>query len=167
MIPDGAVGDISRCPVRAGMAGASEVTVRPATEEDLTHVARHYGRFGETPWDPFADLKRLAGVPLEGLLVAEKDGTYAGFLYWFEGRKPWFDKGADQYAQLEELQVLPEFQGWGVTQRLVDEFLREVAERRIPLLYVATDETNAAAQRIYEQAGFRPFLRTTHYRKYA
>jgi ribosomal protein S18 acetylase RimI-like enzyme len=149
------------------MAGGSEVTVRPARTEDLPEVARHYGPAGETPWDPFADAHRLAGVPLDGLLIAEKDGHYAGFLYWFEGHKPWFDKGADQYAQLEELHIVPEFQGWGVAQRLVDRFLRDVTERQIPLLYVATDETNQAAQHIYQQAGFRPFLRTIHYRKYA
>jgi ribosomal protein S18 acetylase RimI-like enzyme len=148
------------------MASGSEVTVRPARIEDLAQVAGHYGSAGETPWDPFADAKRLASIPLDGLLVAEKDGKYAGFLYWFEGHKPWFDKGADQYAQLEELHVLPEFQGWGVAQRLVDHFLHEVTERGIPLLYVATDETNQAAQRIYERVGFHPFLRTIHYRRY-
>jgi len=148
------------------MVAEGPVTVRPARIEDLPEVARHYGAVGETPWDPFTDASRLTGIPLDGLLIAEKDGAYAGFLYWFEGRKPWFDKGADQYAQLEELHVLPEFQGWGVALRLVDQFLKEVTERGIPLLYVATDETNSAAQHIYEQAGFQRFLRTIHYRKY-
>jgi ribosomal protein S18 acetylase RimI-like enzyme len=149
------------------MASGSEVMVRPAHAADIAQIARHYGSTGAVPWDPFADPQRLAAIPLEGLLVAEKNGDYAGFLYWFLGRRPWFDKGADQYAQLEELHVVPEFQGWGVAQRLVDRFLREVTDRGIPLLYVATDETNQAAQRIYEKAGFRPFLRTIHYRKYA
>jgi len=148
------------------MAADSGVTVRPARLEDLVEVARQYGSVGATPWDPFTDAQRLAGVPLDGLLIAEKDGTYAGFLYWFAGHKPWFDKGADQYAQLEELHVRPEFQGWGIAQHLVDRFLRDVTERGIPLLYVATDETNQAAQHIYERAGFHPFLRTIHYRKY-
>jgi ribosomal protein S18 acetylase RimI-like enzyme len=145
----------------------SGVTVRVARPEDLADVAHQYGPVGATPWDPFADPKRLATIPLEGLLIAEKEGSYAGFLYWFEGRKPWFDKGADQFAQLEELRVRPEFQGWNVAQQLVDRFLRDVGERGIPLLYVATDETNQAAQHIYERAGFHPFLRTTHYRKYS
>jgi ribosomal protein S18 acetylase RimI-like enzyme len=149
------------------MAAGSEITVRPARQDDLPQVARHYGPVGVTPWDPFADPERFAKIPLEGLLIAEKDGAYAGFLYWFEGRKPWFDKGADQYAQLEELHVIPEFQGWGVAQRLLDRFLHEVAVRNIPLFYVATDETNQTAGRMYERAGFRPFLRTIHYRKYA
>lgn len=149
------------------MSAEPGVSVRSARIEDLAAVAQHYGATGTTPWDPFADPQRLAGIPLDGLLVAEKDGHYAGFLYWFEGHKPWFDKGADQYAQLEELHVRPEFQGWGVAQRLVDRFLQEVAGRGIPLLYVATDETNEAAAHVYERAGFHPFLRTIHYRKYA
>ena len=149
------------------MASDPGVTVRPAQPTDLGDVARHYGPIGDTPWDPFTDELRLAAIPLEGLLIAEKDGAYAGFLYWFEGRKPWFDKGADKYAQLEDLHVRPEFQGWGVAQRLVDRFLHDVTERGIPLLYVATDETNQAAQHIYERAGFHPFLRTIHFRKYA
>jgi ribosomal protein S18 acetylase RimI-like enzyme len=149
------------------MAAESGVTIRPGRMEDLVEVTRQYGPMGDTPWDPFVDPQRLAKIPLDGLLIAEKDGNCAGFLYWFEGVKPWFDKGADQYAQLEELHVQPEFQGWGVAQRLVDRFLHDVTARKIPLLYVATDETNQAAQHIYERAGFRPFLRTIHYRKYA
>jgi ribosomal protein S18 acetylase RimI-like enzyme len=149
------------------MSADAGITIRPGRAEDLSEVTRQYGPLGDSPWDPFASADRLAKIPLDGLLIAEKDGTYAGFLYWFEGRKPWFDKGADQYAQLEELHVRPEFQGWGVAQKLVDGFLREVTQRRIPLLYVATDETNEATQHIYERAGFRPFLRTIHYRRYA
>ena len=149
------------------MSTDSGVTVRPARIEDLVEVARQYGPVGESPWDPFADAERLGTIPLDGLLIAEKDGKHAGFLYWFEGRKPWFDKGADRYARLEELHVRPEFEGWGVAQRLVDRFLREVTNRQIPLAYVATDETNSAAQHLYEQAGFQAFLRTIHYRKYA
>jgi ribosomal protein S18 acetylase RimI-like enzyme len=149
------------------MSMDSGVTVRSARPEDLVHVAHQYGPVGDTPWDPFTDAERLAKIPLDGLLVAEKDGTYAGFLYWFEGRKPWFDKGADQYAQLERLQVRPEFEGWGVAQRLFDRFLHDVAQRQIPLLHVAADESNPSAQHLYDRAGFRPFLRTFHYRKYA
>ena len=148
------------------MATESGVTVRRARAEDLAAIASQYGSVGRTPWDPFASADRLAKIPQEGLLVAEKDGAFAGFLYWFEGRKPWFDKGADQYAQLEELHVLPEFHGWGVGQRLIDRFLEEVTDRRIPLLYVAADETNQVAARMYEEAGFRPFLKTLHYRTY-
>lgn len=149
------------------MAADSGVVVRPGRQEDLAAVAQQYGPNEETPWDPFASAQRLAAIPLEGLLIAEKDGTYAGFLYWFEGHKPWFDRGADRYAQLEELHVRPEFQGWGIAQKLVDRFLTEVTQRGIPLLYVATDETNQAAQHVYERAGFRPFLRTIHFRRYA
>lgn len=165
--PARAAGHICWRPLPTAMSADSGVTVRPAQIEDLAQVARHYGPVGETPWDPFIDRDRLGAIPLDGLLIAEKDGSYAGFLYWFEGRKPWFDKGADQYARLEEIRVRPEFEGWGIEQKLVDRFLREVSDRRIPLLYVATDETNAAAQKIYDRAGFRPFLRTIHYRKYA
>lgn len=149
------------------MSADSGISVRAGRKADLADVARWYGSGGISPWDPFVDLERLSTIPLDGLLIAEKDGDYAGFLYWFEGRKPWFDKGADQYAQLEQLRVRPEFQGWGVAQHLIDRFLHDVSERAIPLLYVATDETNEAAQRLYTHVGFRPFLRTIHYRKYA
>lgn len=149
------------------MPSSVDVTIRLARKEDFPLIAGQYGPSGETPWDPFTDAGRLSRIPLEGFLVAEKAGRYAGFLYWFVGRRPWFDKGADQYARLEEVHVLPEFQGWGIGQALVDRFLQEVRDRGIPLLYVATDETNLAAQRMYEEAEFRPFLRTIHYRKYA
>jgi ribosomal protein S18 acetylase RimI-like enzyme len=148
------------------MLAESGVVVRPGRPEDLSNVVRTYGTIGVNPWDPFVDEHRLATIPLNGLLIAEKDGTYAGFLYWFEGHKPWFDKGADQYAELKELHVLREFEGWGIAERLVNRFLEDVSRQEIPLVYVATDETNRSGHHLYEQAGFRPFLRTVHYRRY-
>jgi len=142
------------------------ISVRPGEPTDFDPIVAQYGATGVTPWDPFTDPERLAGIPLDGLLVAEKDGAYAGFLYWFEGRHPWFDRGADRYAALHELRVLPEYEGWGVSRHLVNRFVEEVRERGIPLVYAATAETNTAAQQLYESGGFRPFLRTTHYRWY-
>lgn len=149
------------------MSAESGVTVRAAQSEDIPHVVEHYGPVGESPWDPFSDAGRMANIPLDGLLIAEKDGRYAGFLYWFEGHKPWFDKGADRYAELVKLSVRPEFEGWGVTQLLFDRFLKEAAEHQVPLLYGAADETNTAVTHLFDRAEFRPFLRTNHYRKYA
>ncbi len=145
---------------------AGGVEVRAATESDLAAVAAHYGRHGAAPWDPFTDPERLRRIPLDGLLVAEKDGRYAGFLYWFEGHHPWFDRGADRYAEIAELHVREEFQGWGIAGRLVERCLREVRARGISLAYVRADETDSAAQHLYREAGFAPFLRTLHYRQY-
>lgn len=88
--------------------------VRPGTQDDLPLIAKHYGR-GDTPWDPFGDVARLRKIPLGGFLVAEVDGEYAGFLYWFETERPWFDESVWQCAQIEELQSFPDTGGgkWG------------------------------------------------------
>lgn len=77
------------------------VTIRQGTPADLVNVVDHYGP-GDTPWDPFGDLVRLQGIPLEGLVIAEIDGEYAGFLYWFMGENPWFDTGTQEFAVEEQ-----------------------------------------------------------------
>jgi hypothetical protein len=55
------------------------ILVRQASPADLTNIVCHYGA-GDSPWDPFADLAKLQRIPLEGLIVAEVEGQYAGFL---------------------------------------------------------------------------------------
>lgn len=138
-------------------------TVRSATTEDLPLVAAHYGK-GDTPWDPFGDVSRLEAIPLGGLLVAEVGGEYAGFLYWFEGEKPWFDQDVGRYAHIEEVQVLRKHRGLGVGKRLLATALNRLRASGVDAIYIDTTEDNDVAQRLYEGAGFRPIFGTVHYK---
>jgi ribosomal protein S18 acetylase RimI-like enzyme len=139
------------------------ISVRRAASSDLTHIVRHYGP-GDSPWDPFADLAKLQTIPLEGLIVAEVQGQYAGFLYWFAGENPWFDSRIDRYAHIVEVQVVERYRGQGVGKSLLIYALERIKEKSIAAIYVDTTEGNAVARRLYESAGFHSFSRTIHYR---
>jgi len=139
------------------------VRIRRAIPKDLAQVAQHYGP-GDSPWDPFSDPERLEGIPLEGLLVAEVDGEYAGFLYWFTAERPWFDPTVSRYAHIVEVQVVEEHRGKGIGRALLEHALKRLREEGIEAVYIDTTEDNEVAQRLYESLGFRPFSRTLHYR---
>ncbi len=138
-------------------------TVRSATAKDLPSVTDHYGK-ADTPWDPFGDVPKLEAIPLEGLLVAEVGGEYAGFLYWFEGEKPWFDRDVGRYAHIEEVQVLRKHRGRRVGKRLLTTALNRLRASGVGAIYIETTEDNDIAQRLYEGAGFRPLFGTIHYK---
>ncbi|MFQ5919074.1 MAG: GNAT family N-acetyltransferase [Thermoplasmata archaeon] len=143
----------------------ADVTVRRWVPEDLDRIAQHSGRSGDEPWDPFSDAEALRQVPLDGLVVAEVNDEYAGFLYWFLGRRPWFDREADRFAHILEVQVLPSLQGQGVGKALLNHALERLSEESLEAVYVDTTDDNDVARRLYEGAGFDPFLRTIHYRR--
>lgn len=139
------------------------INVRQALPSDLSRIVRHYGS-GDSPWDPFDDLAKLQSIPLEGLIVAEVDGDYAGFLYWFVGEKPWFDPNVKKYAHIVEVLVLTKYQGQGVGKKLLACALKRLRENAIEATYIDTTEDNIAARSLYEGAGFRAFSRTIHYK---
>lgn len=147
------------------MIPASEVEVRSAHDPDLRSIVAHYGPGGgDSPWDPFAALERIQRIPREGLLVAVLGNRYAGFLYWYEGRKPWYDPSVERFARISDLHVLPEFQGKGVGRALLREALRRIEEKAVPVIYLETDEDNERARALYETAGFSQFARVVRYR---
>jgi ribosomal protein S18 acetylase RimI-like enzyme len=140
-----------------------EIKVRSGTTEDLPAVARQYAH-GDTPWDPFEDVSKLSRIPLDGLLVAEVNGEYAGFLYWFEGKRPYFDRTVDRYANFQELHVLDRFRRRGVAKALIERFLADAGRRGIVDAFVDTDDDNTIAQRLYESFGFKQYRIVLHYR---
>ncbi|HTT73521.1 MAG TPA: GNAT family N-acetyltransferase [Thermoplasmata archaeon] len=142
---------------------SDEIRVRPGTPEDLPRVARHYAH-GDSPWDPFGEVSKLSRIPLDGLLVAEVNGEYAGFLYWFEGRNPYFDRTVGRYANFQELHVLQRFRRRGLGKALVERFLADARARGIVEAFVDTDDDNLVAQQLYESVGFRQYRKVFHYR---
>jgi ribosomal protein S18 acetylase RimI-like enzyme len=137
------------------VSAALPIVVRVATDADLGSIVAHYGPGGwDSPWDPFADLERIRRVPRSGLLVAEADGAYAGFLFWCEGRKPWYAPSVERYARITDLHVVPPAQGKGVGRALLREALSRIREAGIDTVFLETDEGNARAQRLYESEGF-------------
>ncbi len=137
------------------------LTIRPGREADFPAIALQYGP-GDSPWDPFGSPDRMQQIPIGGLLVAELRGAYAGFLYWFESRRPWFAPAEERCAFLQELHVRPELQGRRIGRRLVERFVQEVRAQGMARVYVETGEENRRARALYESVGFRPYRTDVH-----
>ena len=137
------------------MVPSSGLVVRGATDVDLASIVAHYGPGGgDSPWDPFVDLRRIREVSGPGLLVAELEGTYAGFLFWYEARRPWYAPGVERYARISDLHIVPAAQGKGVGRALLREALSRIRSAGIDTVFLETDEDNVRARRLYEGEGF-------------
>ena len=131
------------------------MVIRTATGADLRSIVAHYGAGGgDSPWDPFADLDRIRRIPRQGLLVADLQGVYAGFIYWYEARKPWYAPSVDRYARISDLHVVPALQGRGIGRALMRDALSRIRVAGIETVFIETDENNARARRLYESEGF-------------
>jgi [ribosomal protein S18]-alanine N-acetyltransferase len=130
-------------------------SIRVANDSDLRSIVAHYGPSGgDSPWDPFADQDRIQRIPRQGLLVAETDGKYAGFIFWYEARKPWYAKDVDRYARISDLHIVPAFQGRGIGRALIRDALARIRAAGIETVFLETDEDNARARSLYESEGF-------------
>lgn len=129
--------------------------IRKARIRDLNKIVEYYGPVGDSPTDHFSSVQRLRQLDLEQLLVAEQDGQFAGFLYHFIHKKPWFDPNVDRYASIQELHVLSEFRNRGIATSLLKTALSEIRRKGIKTVYVDTGEDNEVALHIYRKEGFR------------
>lgn len=141
-----------------------DIRVRQGRHSDLRYVAEQY-RHEDTPWDPFGSEERLSRIPLDGLLIAEVDGDYAGFLYWFEGRRPYFRPNLERFADLTELHVKEEYRRKGVAKLLMTKFIEDVKGKGIIQAFVDTDDDNTVAQNLYEEFGFQKYREVHHYER--
>lgn len=131
-----------------------EVVLRPMREADLRQVLHIERRSFTIPWSDttFRGLLRRQSATL---LVAERAGCVVGYAaLWF---------AADE-AELGDLAVLPEARGHGLGRRLLDGALVEAARRGASKVYLEVRESNVAARRLYERAGFATAaVRTDYY----
>lgn len=140
------------------------VKVYLVNSQQVADLRRYYRKHAKSDRMDARVLAKLQSIPLDGLIVAEMEGQYDGFLYWFVGEKPWFEPGVDRYAHITEVQVLERCQGQGVGRKLLAYALEHLKQNAVEAVYIDTTEDNMAAQHLYESAGFRPFSRTLHYK---
>ena len=131
--------------------------IRTAQSRDLPKIVDLYGSIGDSPLDPFASVSKLRELDLSHLRIAEEDGRFAGFLYYFIHRKPWFDKDVDAYATIMELHVRPEFMGKGIGSSLLRQALARIKSAHIKVVYIDTGDDNEVALHIYRKEGFKDF----------
>ena len=151
----------------------SEVTVRPATRADeptlgrlgallvRTHHELDPARF--IPATPRTErgygsyLRSQLAEPDAIVLVAERAGEVVGYAYaGIEGADYMALRGPA--GVLHDLVVDPGHRGRGVGRRLLDAALDALAARGAPRVVLSTAARNAAAQRLFERAGFRPTM---------
>lgn len=124
--------------------GAGGFALRPMREADLREVLHIERRSFTIPWSD-ATFRGLLRRQSATLLVAETAGKVVGYAaLWF----------AAEEAELGDLAVLPELRGRGFGRRLLDGALAEAARRGARQVYLEVRESNVAARRLYERAGF-------------
>ena len=149
------------------------VTIRPATLTDLTAI----GRLGALlvrvhhDFDPqrfIAPTPRtehgygsFLGTQLDEpnviVLIAERDGEVIGYTYaGVEGNDYMSLRGPA--GVLYDIVVDPPHRGQGVGRMLLDATLEALKARGAPRVLLSTAEQNAAAQRLFARAGFRPTM---------
>ena len=141
------------------------LVVRTATDQDLqTIVAQYVSAGGVAPWLPFASVDRIRRLRRKGLLVAELDGKYAGFLFWYDGRRPGYDNGVDRFARISDLYLHPSAQGKGIGRAFLKEALTRIRGAGIDTVFLETDENNVRARTLYESEGFVAFAKVLRYK---
>jgi ribosomal protein S18 acetylase RimI-like enzyme len=138
--------------------------VRRVVDEDFQEIADEYVDEGPNPLNPFSSIDQLKQIPRHGFLVAEVDGAYAGFLYWFSSTETGADGATDQSAHIAEVKVRREFWNRKVGETLLSHALKDIEKQEIPLLYVRAPEANSSLCALYEEIGFATFARTLHMR---
>jgi ribosomal protein S18 acetylase RimI-like enzyme len=140
--------------------------IRKALSTDLRSIVDYYGTKGDTPFDPFAneDLLRQV-VDLNDLIIAEVNGAFAGFVYFFVGDHPWFEPEVDKFGHIMEVHMKPQFQDRGIATRMLDYTIEELKKRNVTVVYIDTSAKNVEALHLYQKMGFREFGKTVHFKK--
>jgi len=149
---------------------SASTTIRPATSADMPAV----GRLGALlvrehhDFDPQRFIAAMPGTekgygsylgtqleePNVVILVAERDGKVIGYTYsGVEGTDYMALRGPA--GEMYDIVVDPDYRQQGVGRLLVDATLEALKSKGVPRVVLSTAEKNAAAQRLFDRAGFR------------
>lgn len=146
------------------------VSIRPATPDDLPALGRlgallvrtHHDfdpkRFMAASAQTESGYASFLGSQLEmsdvAVLVADDEGTVIGYAYTaVEGRDYMSLRGPA--AVLHDIIVEPDRRRGGVGRRLLQAAIDFARGHGAPRMVLSTATRNAAAQRLFEEAGFR------------
>jgi [ribosomal protein S18]-alanine N-acetyltransferase len=102
--------------------------------------------FADQPWSLGQLWSELARVPqTRWYVVARRDDAIVGYAGLF---------AVPPEADVQTIAVVPTEQGHGLGGRLLDALLAEAARRGVRQVHLEVRADNAAAQRLYERAGF-------------
>jgi ribosomal protein S18 acetylase RimI-like enzyme len=146
------------------------VTIRPATPDDLSAIGRlgallvktHYDfdpkrfmaptRHTESGYASF--LGSQLGREDVVVLVAAEGGTVIGYTYAGVEGRDWMSLRGPA-GVMYDIVVDPAHRGRGVGRALLEATVAALRSRGSPQVVLSTADRNAAAQRLFESAGFR------------
>ncbi|MFE3763467.1 GNAT family N-acetyltransferase [Streptomyces sp. NPDC059104] len=137
-----------------------ELTIRPATEEDLPSIVAMLaddplGATRESPEDltPYvAALKRLADDPNQHVVVAVRGERVVGTLQLTI--VPGLSRKGSTRAIIEGVRVHADERGSGLGTRFIEWAVERSRRENCQLVQLTSDVTRADAHRFYERLGF-------------
>ena len=149
---------------------SAAVNIRPATPKDVPTIGR-LGALLVREHHDFDPQRFIAATPRTQeqyggylgtqlkepnivILVAERDGEVIGYTYsGVEGTDYMSLRGPA--GVMYDIVVDPDHRQQGVGRMLVDATLEALKKKGAPRVVLSTAERNAAAQRLFDRAGFR------------
>ena len=131
------------------------ISVRTATREDLKYIESLEGLSFSEPWS-YESLLAHLDSPLSLMMVAEEDGERLGYVYGavIPPESELYRIAVDRFARRR-----------GAGLKLLEKFLQESMEKGGKTTYLEVRESNEAARRLYERAGFALVgIRKNYYR---
>ncbi|MEQ8401197.1 MAG: ribosomal protein S18-alanine N-acetyltransferase [Roseitalea porphyridii] len=130
-----------------GFWGSAEVTLVSLTAEHARDAADVHAATFARPWTDgeIADLLSRPNVFGYAARPAQGGVTLTGFVL--------VRLAADE-AEILTIAVRPDWQGYGVGRRLMDQVLAHAHRERLASLFLEVDEVNAAALALYRKLGF-------------
>ena len=96
-------------------------------------------------------------VDVHGFCAIDGGGALVGFVHYLFHPVTW---SITPRCYLEDLYVAPDIRGGGIGARLIKAVYAAADVRQADQVYWYTDETNAAARRLYDRIGqLTPFIR--------
>ena len=142
-------------PPRDKAAAAARVKIALAGPEEAETLADvHRAAFGDKGWSA-EDIRRMLAIEGTEALLARCDATVAcGMIIT---RMMWED------GEILTLGVRPEFRRLGIGSRLFASAVNGMVMQGVNRVFLEVAETNTAAIRLYEEAGFEVMGRRPNY----
>ncbi|MEW2412288.1 GNAT family N-acetyltransferase [Streptomyces sp. NPDC046866] len=142
------------------MPGSAELSIRPATEEDLPAIVAlladdPLGATRESPDDlaPYrAAFERLAGDPHQHVVVAVREGRVVGTLQLTV--IPGLSRKGATRSVIEGVRVHADERGSGLGTRFIEWAIDRSRQENCQLVQLTSDVTRTDAHRFYERLGF-------------
>jgi GNAT superfamily N-acetyltransferase len=134
------------------------ITIRPATPEDIPQILAFVRALATYEREPDAVLATEADFLRDGFgpnpfyfcLIAETDGTPAGFALYFFNYSTWLGRPG---LYLEDLFVLPEFRNLGIGKALLQRVAAIAVEKGCPRFQWEVLDWNTPAIDFYKAMG--------------